>query len=594
MGYRLYKIESNIRKIFRNKRQVMKLKRNATRIGFVALSMAGIISFKNFEASKVKAVKSEVEDNGFLLDSYGTIADKDIKLSKTEKKVFSETDFTFIPVSDNSVSEDLIASSKADGKNIGLIVKPTDYTYAALYQTIDKVKEIVRKYEINCPILYDISKYMDADNIRANCLLAEEFCNKLSANGCYVGLAGSKEDFEKFTGKFVQFTETHSIDLYDKMVCLDEDCDLEELAESFDGNYNIVMTKEGIVLWKYNLSQVIKEQNLNSSDKFVSEYVYTVESGDCLSKIAAEYNMKTEDLANYNGISSDDEIYPGDGIVIPNNYTHLDKETRDSIKEDITDIEHEIIKREYSEEKIENKNNIRSESLNSILKGIDVSKHQGNVDWDLVKEDVDFAILRLCDFYYATNDENCALDKKFLSNMQACEEKNIPVGVYYFSRATNDEEAIKEAKFVAEKLKAYSLEFPVYMDVETDYLNNLITKNPDEFKTIAKAAMKTLEENGYFAGIYCNKGVFKNIEDLSREYTFWLTSNKTYNQDVNFERFKEDSFPVLYIPNNNISIYQYSQRGKVSGIESFVDIDYAYSFLPEIIDKNGFSKVKKR
>jgi len=68
MGYRLYKIESNIRKIFRNKRQVMKLKRNATRIGFVALSMAGIISFKNFEAGKVQAVKREVEDNGFLLD----------------------------------------------------------------------------------------------------------------------------------------------------------------------------------------------------------------------------------------------------------------------------------------------------------------------------------------------------------------------------------------------------------------------------------------------------------------------------------------------------------------------------------------------
>ena len=131
------------------------------------------------------------------------------------------------------------------------------------------------------------------------------------------------------------------------------------------------------------------------------------------------------------------------------------------------------------------------------------------------------------------------------------------------------------------------------MDVETEYLNNLIVNSKEEFKIIAQAAMETLEANGYFSGIYCNRNVFKNIEDLSNKYTFWLTSNKTYNQQVDFTSFKEENFPILYTPNNNVAIYQYSECGKVAGINGNVDIDYATNILEKVIEENGYSKVKK-
>lgn len=344
----------------------------------------------------------------------------------------------------------------------------------------------------------------------------------------------------------------------------------------------MAMLDTGIVLWKHNLSDVIKKESLNDEHKFIGEYSYTIKHGDYLEQIANNYNMKVEDLAAYNEIDPN-KIYPEEEIIIPNNYSNLEENIINSIIEE--DKEKTNTKKYLGD--------IETERLTSLLKGIDVSEYQGDIDWDLVKEDVDFAILRLCDFYHRTSTDDCLLDKKFLYNILACEEKNIPVGIYYFSRATTKEEAINEAEFVAEKLKEYSLEYPVYMDVETEYLNNLIVNSKEEFKIIAQAAMETLEANGYFSGIYCNRNVFKNIEDLSNKYTFWLTSNKTYNQQVDFTSFKEENFPILYTPNNNVAIYQYSECGKVAGINGNVDIDYATNILEKVIEENGYSKVKK-
>src|SRR5699024_9038484 len=100
--------------------------------------------------------------------------------------------------------------------------------------------------------------------------------------------------------------------------------------------------------------------------------------------------------------------------------------------------------------------NIESETANRLVKGIDVSHHQGIIDWETVQQEIDYAIVRLCDFYHQQPDETCKLDKKFENNIKKCEELNIPVGVYYYSHATTEEEAVTEARFVADSLKAYS------------------------------------------------------------------------------------------------------------------------------------------
>ena len=206
---------------------------------------------------------------------------------------------------------------------------------------------------------------------------------------------------------------------------------------------------------------------------------------------------------------------------------------------------------------------------------------------------------RLCDFYHQQPDGTCKLDKQFENNIKKCEELNIPVGVYYYSHATTEEEAVTEARFVADSLKAYSLEYPVYMDIETEEQNAMIDENQQQMKEVIISAMTELESEGYFAGVYCNGGSEDNtkrkefIADISKVYNCWLTSNATYNIAVDFEDFKAEDYEILTIPNDEIAMYQYSQQGQIDGISGNVDLNYATKELSDTIIEKGFSKIKQ-
>ena len=552
----------------------------AAAIGISIAMITGATAYaKSLSQEKINTIQRNVQASGFLSDNYGDI-EGNLDLSRIERDVFKEHDFTFICVADDQIPHTELQKAMEQSKDIGLIIKPTNYTYASIYKTIDVVKKIVSNYDINCPILYDISTMMDDDTIRANCLLAEEFCNKLTANGCYVGLYGTEEDIAKFSNKFEEVTETHSIDLYDKMI-VSELTSSDKLSDINDDNsYNMLQLKNGVVLWKYDLARVIDKNNLNQEQNFTDEFVYTIESGDCLSDIASAYNMKVTDLTEYNGLNST-TIYPGNEIVIPNNYTHHAIQGNENV---------ELNENKFDSEEEQNPAEMDSETLNRIVKGIDVSEYQGEINWDVANEDIDFAILRLCDFYNKTADDNCELDEQFIRNMTACEEKNIPVGVYYFSRATTPEEAAAEAEFVAEKLRNYSLEYPVYMDVETDELNDMMQNNPQAFEKLVEAAMGSLKDNGFCPGIYANKTFAQNVLYLSDKYPFWLTSNETYDTSVQFDTFKESDYKVVFIPDNKTSMYQYTQKGQVDGIFGEVDIDYAAQSLSDSITAKVFNR----
>lgn len=537
---------------------------------FAFLAVAGKVGVEHIEKTRVFEIENSIEENGFLIGKYGSI-DNGKDLSELWNKVVDDNHFVFVSIKDDHIPKKKLNKMKDSGVNVGLIVSPTDCTYASIYKTIDKVKEIVSDYSITYPILYDITNLMSGDVIRANCLLAEEFCNKLTANGCYVGLYGSESDMKKFSSKFSDITGTNSIDLYDKMISLDKD---NSYASDYEGSYTMVQLSNGVVLCSYDLASIIKDNKLNSSSSFIPEFRYVVQKGDCLGAIANDYQIKVDDLADYNNIFSNDKIQVGDNIIIPNNYTNLDEKDIDK------DVDFSSL-------------DISSEALNSLVKGIDVSEYQGDIDWADVSSSVDFVILRLCDFYNSTDEEDIILDNKFLFNMNACELFNIPVGVYYFSRATTVEEARKEALFVADKLKSYSLEYPVYMDCETKELNQLMKNDPKSFEDIVDASMEVLEGQGYFSGIYCNKSYFDNISHLSDRYSFWLTSNESYGDSVSFDRFSTKNFPILYIPNNKQSMYQHSSKGTVNGIDGDVDINYSVKTLQKVIHDGGFDKPKE-
>lgn len=497
---------------------------------------------------------------------------EDNAIDNTTEEMITRNNMIISTVRNNRIDENF-GDVVAFGTPFIVKVEPVDYTYGELYKAIDYIKSLISQYTINAPILFDIEPLMQSDTLRANCLLAEEFFNKLTANGCYVGLYGSDESMIKFEEKFKEVTESHSIDLYDKLIVYDGE------QPTYDGTYNMSM-KQGTdkIESKYDISKAITEAQLNMVDHFIEDKTYTIQPGDKLVNIANKFNMKVSDLANYNNIEDINKIIVGQTITLPNQYQDQDNLTMDTAQ---------------------TQENIESETANRLVKGIDVSHHQGIIDWETVQQEIDYAIVRLCDFYHQQPDGTCKLDKQFENNIKKCEELNIPVGVYYYSHATTEEEAVTEARFVADSLKAYSLEYPVYMDIETEEQNAMIDENQQQMKEVIISAMTELESEGYFAGVYCNGGSEDNtkrkefIADISKVYNCWLTSNATYNIAVDFEDFKAEDYEILTIPNDEIAMYQYSQQGQIDGISGNVDLNYATKELSDTIIEKGFSKIKQ-
>ena len=504
-----------------------------------------------------------------------------------------------------------------------LKVSPTGCRYADIYKTIDFVKEVVSKYDIKYPILYDVENDVlnSSDYTRANALLAEEFCDKLTANGCYVGLYGSDSSMIKVENELKE-NGIDSMNLYDKLIVDDGD-DIK-----YSGTYSMRMDKDGKFSCDFDIEKVIELNDLNNKDKFVEDVVYVVEDNNKLEGIASYYNMKTVDLAKYNGllaygddnISDVKDISVGDRLIIPNTYG------TDSMEMEFSSNKEEIVS--SSENKLDNEE-FPSETNNRLVKGIDVSHHNGEIDWETVANaDVDYVIIRICDFSKDTLNngllENTELDTQFLKNLKGCIDNDIPFGFYYFSRAVTSEEATREANVVLNTLEelfdsATQISYPIYMDVEASAQLELCKDN--KFNDCVDAAMKVFSDRGYCGGVYCNVGQVTDVSSelrrkflrgddellegnnlisymSAKNYTMWLVNNLSYNNETSIEEFNPASISsVSGLLRGDVDMAQYTEMGTCAGVPSdSVDIDYATGSLEEDIIDSGKNivKVKKK
>lgn len=200
------------------------------------------------------------------------------------------------------------------------------------------------------------------------------------------------------------------------------------------------------------------------------------------------------------------------------------------------------------------------------LKGIDVSKWQGNIDWS--KIDVNFVIIRA----------GVSLDKdtKFEANYAGCKKYKIPCGAYFYSYATTVAEAEKEAKTFLKTIAGKQFEYPVYFDIEDKSQMNL----PKKLLTdICIAWCDIVEKAGYYVGIYSNPDWFINRLDTDKlkAYDKWLAhwaSKPMWGNEFG-------------------GLWQYSCQGRVDGIATDVDLNESYRDYPSIIKKaklNGYGK----
>lgn len=206
------------------------------------------------------------------------------------------------------------------------------------------------------------------------------------------------------------------------------------------------------------------------------------------------------------------------------------------------------------------------------FKGIDVSKWNGNINWDKVKSaGINFAIVREG---YGKRDPR-QVDKKFKDNINGAKSVGIHTSVYHYSYADSVEDAINEARFCLENIEGFKLEYPVIIDVED---KEQLKLNNRQRTDIVKAFCSEIEKHGYYAMFYCNLNWLNNYlykDELLPKYDLWLAQ---WGVDA---------------PSVSCGIWQYSSTGKIDGIDGNVDLDVSYKNYPEIMKTrglNGFGK----
>lgn len=191
--------------------------------------------------------------------------------------------------------------------------------------------------------------------------------------------------------------------------------------------------------------------------------------------------------------------------------------------------------------------------------GIDISKWQGNVDFNKVKEaGVEFVIMRIG--RQSSPDEDIVMDVKFKEYYKAVKELGIPLGIYIYNTATSVEDAKKVARWVIKELDGEKLDFPVAYDWEDweHFMNYHISLHT--LSETYKAFQKELNDNGYDAMLYSSKFYLENAWMDYNDTKIWLAH---YTDKTDYQ--------------GKYMMWQMTSLAKINGItDNTVDIDILY------------------
>ena len=297
--------------------------------------------------------------------------------------------------------------------------------------------------------------------------------------------------------------------------------------------------------------------------------------------------VTVEDVGEYKDLDQDGIIYIADlkageykvslnsieGYSVPSNSTKIRVKERveyvpiDDISiliktEDEIDVQKEDLRQNSAladADKTEIKKQHTTDATSRF--GIDVSKWNGDIDWDKVKADgVEFVMIR-CG-YRGTTMGSLIEDPNFLVNIRGAKAAGLDVGVYFFTQAINEVEAVEEASMVIALCEGYELDYPVMIDSEGAGGNGRADSLDVETRTkVCKAFCETIENAGYQAGVYASRSWYNaNLEvNKLEKYRIWLAEYRS---------------TPLY--SGYYDMWQYTSKGKVDGIEGNVDLNISY------------------
>lgn len=204
--------------------------------------------------------------------------------------------------------------------------------------------------------------------------------------------------------------------------------------------------------------------------------------------------------------------------------------------------------------------------------GIDVSKHNGVIDWQSVKQfgKVDFCIIRA-----GYGKSISQKDAQFEQNYAGAKALGIPVGAYWYSYAITPAEAEAEARTFLQAIAGKTFEMPVYFDIEE---KKALATGKNNVSAIVKAFCNVMEKAGYWCGVYASRAHVQSYFDneVKNRYSLWLA---------------EWGAKCNYI--GEVGMWQKSENGRVIGISGNVDLDECYVDYPTVIKaagKNGYQK----
>ncbi len=193
--------------------------------------------------------------------------------------------------------------------------------------------------------------------------------------------------------------------------------------------------------------------------------------------------------------------------------------------------------------------------------GIDVSKWNKEIDWDKVKDaGIEFAIIRVG--YRGSVTGSLVEDPYFEANMKGAAASGIPTGIYFFTQAVNEVEAVEEASAVLKMIRNYNVSYPIFIDTEGAGGNGRADGLDPETRTlVCEAFCRTIENAQYEAGVYASRNWYNNnlYADRLENYCIWLAEYR--------------SAPLYQ---GYYHMWQYTSKGKVDGIEGNVDMNISY------------------
>ncbi len=207
------------------------------------------------------------------------------------------------------------------------------------------------------------------------------------------------------------------------------------------------------------------------------------------------------------------------------------------------------------------------------MRGIDVSSWQEYINWDLVKNQIDFAILKLGNI---GDNTKFWVDKFFERNYNECTRLGIPVGVYVYCYSNEIPNAEVAAREIVAYLSNKKIQLPVYIDMEDDEIK---VEGRDKLTQICISFNTIIEQAGLWAGVYANLDWFNNYLNKSAlvpRYTSWIAHPENAN---NLDKYK-----------GQYDMFQYSFKGQIGGISGNVDMNYLYRDL--VSEINGSQPIQ--